>query len=621
MNKRIPWRRLAAVVPLASLAACAGDDFGEPLDFAPPETALEYEVALEGAPSEEVAELLEESLTLYRRQEDGAQSLAFLRRRARQDVETAQDVLRSFGWYAAEIETEVAGGVDADRAEALRGLGEDPPPAMVAFRIAPGPRFTLTAHDFTFLDPGATPPPALAPSEMGSPVGGPAVAAEILDAEAAAVSALREAGRPYAEFVRRDAVADLEASSIAVDSAIFAGPVYRYGPMTFEGLEDVERDYLETYRTFRPGGVWSPAELAAFQADLVETDLFDVVRVAPPEDPPPGEVAPVIVTLEERPKRTVSAGARYSTDQGPAVRAAYEHRNLLGRNEQLYGEVLVGTEEQAVETRLRKPQFGRDGQDLLAGVLARRIDDEAYEEVAVTGTLGLERELTPRLSVGAGGLLEYSVINDAGEEETFYLAGLPLFADYDGSNDLLNPTEGFRARVDATPFVGRTDDGETPVFTRIDAYGSAYRGLDAEDRYVLAGRARAGSIVAEDVETVPASRRLYSGGGGSVRGYGERDIGPEDEDGDPQGGLSVLEAGVELRAQVYGDFGGVVFVEGGQVSEEPFFAFDEPPRFAAGVGARYYSPVGPLRFDIGFPLNPADDHDAFQFYVSLGQAY
>jgi translocation and assembly module TamA len=119
---------------------------------------------------------------------------------------------------------------------------------------------------------------------------------------------------------------------------------------------------------------------------------------------------------------------------------------------------------------------------------------------------------------------------------------------------------------------------------------------------------------------VPKNRRLYSGGGGSVRGYARREIGPLDAQGDPIGGRSVAEASLEMRSKLYGDIGGVVFVDAGTVDTESVPGFGEV-QYAAGVGVRYHSPVGPIRLDVAFPLNPRDTDDAFQLYFSIGQAF
>jgi translocation and assembly module TamA len=106
-----------------------------------------------------------------------------------------------------------------------------------------------------------------------------------------------------------------------------------------------------------------------------------------------------------------------------------------------------------------------------------------------------------------------------------------------------------------------------------------------------------------------------------VRGYSERSIGPENSRGEPSGGLSVVEAGLEMRSRFWGDVGGALFVEGGSVSEEVAPVFDEGVQVAAGGGLRYFSPVGPIRVDVGVPVNPRDSDDAFQVYLSIGQAF
>jgi translocation and assembly module TamA len=155
----------------------------------------------------------------------------------------------------------------------------------------------------------------------------------------------------------------------------------------------------------------------------------------------------------------------------------------------------------------------------------------------------------------------------------------------------------------------------------VDGVGSAYLKFDEAGRHVLAFRARLGSVIAGDAADVPAGRRLYSGGGGSVRGYSERSIGPENSRGEPSGGLSVVEAGLEMRSRFWGDVGGALFVEGGSVSEEVAPVFDEGVQMAAGGGLRYFSPVGPIRVDVGVPVNPRDSDDAFQVYLSIGQAF
>lgn len=607
--RAIRWLWLMA--PL--LGACSDPgDIDAPL-FAPPSTALPYDVAVTGLPDPEIAALAEQSLALYRLRDDGVASPAFLRRRAQGDLDILQKLLRSRGYYDARAEVTVT-PQDPDSLERARAL----------IAVTPGPLYTLARHDLQITGAGASPLPPLDPARLGSPVGGPAVAAEIVKAENAAVAALQSDGFAYAAPAGRKGTADRAAASLAVDSTLFAGPRFAFGPLQFEGLESVDPAYLASYIPWTPGAPVDPAALRAFQQALAGTQLFNAISAAPPDSPAPatGPVTPlpIIVRVEEALPQTVTAGLGYDTDNGPGVQGTYQHRNLFGANETLDASAEVALDLQRLGFSYREPQYLRPGQDLLTGLALTREADDAFDAATATATLGLERRLSPQWVVGLGGLLEFSDITGGADQGTVYLAGLPGFATFDGTDDLLNPSTGERARLELTPFVG-SFDGEFAPFLTLDATGSTYHALDAANRYVLAARARFGAILADSLEIVPPTRRLYAGGGGSVRGYAQRFVGPLDATGDPTGGRSALELGGELRARLYGDFGGVVFVEAGSVSESVAPDFAEGVQVAAGIGFRYYSLAGPIRMDFGVPLNGRDSDDAFQVYFSIGQAF
>lgn len=609
--------RAGAVILIVALGlgGCASpfdDDGGLDLPgFSRPTTAVDYRVEANGAPNDDVAAALEETLSLWRRRDEGAPSLAMLRRRAEQDETTAKKLLKSEGYFAAEITTRVA-------APGAAG-GE----ALVTLSIAPGPAFTLVEHRFIIVDrelAGAVEAP-----QVDTPVGMTAAAAPILAAEETAVAALRRDGRPWANLRNRRAIADLDAATLKVESYLIAGPAARFGPTRFDGADSVDDAYLLSYQPWDAGDPANVELLREYQRKLMATGLFEAGSVELSEEgrnaEPDGAAAPpVLVTLEERPFRTFTAGLRYDTDAGPGARVGFAHRNLFGANEQIELTAEGATEEQRVDAAFRKPQFLQPGQDLTAALSLRHTEDDAFDETGATASVGVERMLGERWRVGAGALVEVARVVDNGVDEDVALFGVPTFARYDRSNDLLNPTEGWRANLLATPFVGSVD-GATASFFTLDGQVAGYLPLDDDGEFVLAGRARLASILSENLGAVPANRRLYSGGGGSVRGYRERYIGPLDSDGEPVGGRSAIELGAELRARLWGDFGGVVFVEGGSVSASAAPDFDQGLQTAAGVGLRYYSPIGPIRADVAAPIDPRPQDDAFQIYLSIGQAF
>jgi translocation and assembly module TamA len=598
--------RLSLIFFAAAMAACSTeDDLFSKVVFNNPDTSIGYDVKLIGSPSDDVTELAELSLATYRFKDKGAASLAFLRRRSEGDLPTLLKILRSRGYYASSAEIKI------EETE----LGT----ALVTIAVDPGQPYMLTRHEFSIEQTGKVAPPELDSAKLGSPVGRQALSAEIAAAEGAGVATLRRIGFPYADFKGRKGLANPSDATLEIDSEIVAGPAFTFGVVTFEGLKTVEEAYLLSYLPWETG-----QSLDEFQRSLFATELFAAAVVHPPEEPPSGmtEPAPLRVTveLEEGPRRRIEGGLRYDTDLGPTARASFEHRNLFGANERLLIEATGGRLEQSFGIGLRKPQFLRAGQDLLADLTFLRTVDDAFDALSVTSFAGLERQVTKRWRGGLGILDEVSKIDDNGDESTAFLLGVPFYAAYDRSNDILNPTKGVRLRFEATPFIGVHENVDTEFLT-LDASGSIYKPVDKDRRYVVAARGRVASILVQDIDSVPATRRLYSGGSGSVRGYAQDFIGPLDANNDPVGGLSAVEAGVELRARLYGDLGGVVFAEAGSVSTEIFPDFGEGVQAATGLGLRYYSPAGPIRVDFAVPLSGRSADDEFQVYFSIGQAF
>ena len=239
---------IALVAVLAGCSAFEDEPATEGAIFERPETAVDYQVELIGVENERAHELMEQALALFRRQNDGAQSLAFLRRRAEGDVETAQKILRSFGFYEAEDE----GDTPAAQQAVARSI------------VTENRQYRLAEHKIALEEPidGQL---VLNTADYGEHVGKPVRASRILSAETRAVADLRSKWRPYAKRTDRDAVADPETAEIEVETTIAPGRAYAYGETTYEGTEGVDRKYLETYRHYETGQQVDPADLVAFQ--------------------------------------------------------------------------------------------------------------------------------------------------------------------------------------------------------------------------------------------------------------------------------------------------------------------------------------------------------------------
>jgi translocation and assembly module TamA len=137
---------------------------------------------------------------------------------------------------------------------------------------------------------------------------------------------------------------------------------------------------------------------------------------------------------------------------------------------------------------------------------------------------------------------------------------------------------------------------------------------------VIAARGAIGTIVGASLPDIPPDRRFYLGGGGSIRGYDYRSVGPK-IDGNVVGGLSFWDSSLEFRYRVTNTIGIVPFVDAGAAYEDSLPDFSEGVQVGAGIGLRYYTPLGPIRLDVAVPINPRDDEPSVAFYVGLGQAF
>ena len=409
---------------------------------------------------------------------------------------------------------------------------------------------------------------------------------------------------------------------MTVRLAVSSGPLARFGALTIEGLQEVEEDYVRLLVDWSEGEAYDRRKVDSTRRNLSGSGLFDSVTIRPADNLDDDGRVPVKATVTEGKHRTIGAGLFFSTDIGPGGEVFWEHRNFFGKNESLNLSASGSPIEQLGTAKFRKPSYwGRD-QNLLANASGGNRNTEAFNQVFAEGYLGLEQPWLETWELTAGAAPAYSILEetDREDERQLGLLGFPLTGVRDDSDDALDPTSGTRFRFTLTPTLGFGSD--QLLFLKATAGGTAYYGLDQDDRFVLAGRARVGSIVGERTEAVPADRRFYAGGGGSIRGYEFQKVGPLDDDNDPLGGRALLELGGELRVRVTEDIGLVPFVDGGTVFDAPYPDMDETLRWAGGLGFRYFTGFGPLRLDVAFPLNPRDDvDDTFQFYVSFGQAF
>ena len=602
----------AAPEPQAS--ADATEETGAAVSIDDSAAARRYMVRVEGLAGADSEALL----TAFRDQsvldqgDSKPANAATIDRRARADSELLTSLLQADGYYDAEVEPAIA--LEAET-------------IAVTLRAAPGPRYRFETVEFPGLAEAGGDAAPLREAFAVKP-GDPVVAAQVIAAGIALKVALGEQGFATADIGAQDIVIDHGKATARLVLPVKPGPVARFGEIRVSGQPPFSARHVGGIARFRTGDRFERSEVDDLRRALVATGLVaSVETIVVPRDG--GRTVDVEVKLAPAPMRTIAGELGYGTGEGVKVEASWQHRNFFNPEGALTVRGVAGTQEQLASVSLRRSNFRRRDQVLTALVSASNVDRQAYAAKTFQLSGGIERQSNfiwhKKWTWSVGGELvasdERDTIEATGEarRRTFFVTALPASLQYDGSDDLLDPTRGFRLGGRISPEL--SFQGGTFPYARAQIDASAYRPLSAG--VVAAGRIRLGSILGAGRDDIAPSRRFYSGGGGSVRGYGYQQLGPRDIDGDPIGGRSLAEFSLEARIRLKafgGNFGVVPFLDGGTLSDKSFPGIGNW-QYGAGIGLRYYSSFGPIRIDIGTPLNPRSGDSPVAVAVSLGQAF
>ncbi|HKY96187.1 MAG TPA: BamA/TamA family outer membrane protein [Kiloniellales bacterium] len=583
-----------------------------PAEPQPQPGSFAYTVEFRGV-KEKLLELVQQVSQLVALRDREPPSRASLERRIQRDRQLIDEALRSQGYYDATIDWQIVEGT----------------PLQVVITIDHGERFTIGSFAVEFppgTDPAKLKQPSL--SELGIAIGEVAIADSVVAAEGRLIKYLQDNGYPFAVAGPRYITVDLGTHKMAVTLRADPGPYATFGPLAITGLDRLEEPYFRRVLQWAEGEPFSNAKLEEVRRRAVATGLFERVDLEPATEPAADNQLSAQMKVKESAPRTVGLGASYSTSYGDVVGGFsadffWEHRNIFGEAEKLRIEGNFGTLDQRLAAILRKPNYLRMEQTLVLSTEVHNQDIEAYRELSGTVFGGIERPLYKRLSLTTGLALELLRVDDLDREtargkQTYFLASTPTVLKWEGRDNIFNPTKGVAASLGVTPTISAWSS--VGFYSLVDLEASTYYAPWDDDRVVLAARGRVASLIG-DKDGIPASKLLYAGGGGSVRGYKFDSLGPLDDDDDALGGLSLFEASLETRFRLWEDYGLVLFIDAGQVYEDSLPEFGATPQVSAGIGFRYFTSIGPLRLDLAFPLNPRPSDPFFQFYVSVGQSF
>lgn len=548
-------------------------------------------------------------------------NLAQLGRRIADDRDLVELLLRSIGHYGANAR-----------------IGIEPPAkaggeTIVRVTAQPGPVYSF-AEIRIVAPPGASGPAdpgrivtRLLPIRVGDAV----EAARVQSAQDGLPIRLADAGYPFALIAPPDIVIDHATRDATLTQSIDLGRRGVFGAIRIDDkVKGMDARHVSLLARFKPGDRYSNAGREDLRRALVQTGLLSAVAIKPVEGAvrEDGQQAVDLdISTEAAPPRTIALSGGFSTGQGIRVEGSWTHRNLLPPEGGVTARVVGAQREQVAQAELRMRNFGARDRQLLVtgGFSASQQFAFAAETLGISAALARESNIIWQKdwtwSLGAQALVtsqrDRSVLGDP--RRTFTVLALPASITWDQSDDLLNPSRGFRLTARLSPeFTLR--DGSNFNYVKAQLEATAYKPIGD---LVLAGRLHLGSIFGANRGVIAPDRRFYAGGGGSVRGYVFQGVGPRNPDNVPTGGNSLTELAVEARYrfQAFGqDLGLVAFVDAGEVSTGTTPSFDRLS-MGAGIGMRFYTGFGPVRVDVATPLNPLPGDPKVVFYVSIGQAF
>lgn len=575
--------------------------------------------------------------------------------RARGDVNRLQTVLKSFGYYEGAVTITIDGlGLDSPRlADELTAL-----PKSTDARVKISAQLGALFHIGRIEIQGSL--PTGMQGRLGLHSGAPAVAAEVLAAGGALQNALQNAGYAFATVAAPVAYEVPAQHLLNLNYKVSSGPKVRIGEIRIDGLQHVHESRIDARLLVHTGELYDAADVQKARLDLLSLGLFTTVSVQLGAAPDAVGRVPITFEVREAKRFTVGVSAAYSTDLGGSAGFNWGDADVFGHGEQLTftanainlgGSASTGIGYDAT-LGYSLPDFHHRDQTLHFSLEGVREELQAYAENGQIVGTSLSRKLSSVWNATAGLSYAYEVVGQPGatclksqyisvagvtvcpysEIHNYNLVLLPLSALYDSTDlpsALSDPTHGFRISLNVTPTFSYSQAASVFVVSQATAatYLDIHKlfGAAPAGRTVLAARVMLGVASGASWSDLPPDQRFYAGGSGTVRGFRYQSVGPQFTtngvpNGVPEGGTTLRVVNLELRQRIGMNFGFVLFTDGGGISQSARLRSGDF-RVGAGAGVRYYSPIGPVRFDIAVPTDRQAKDDSFEVYIGLGQAF
>jgi len=543
-------------------------------------------------------------------------SINGLRYRAAADIPILLQTLRAFAYYDASITTDI---------EEKEGVFQ------VYLFIQPGAQYKLSSYEVYQGD--CTQIASIShcghftPEQLNLKLGSPALSVSIVNAELQLLTELARCGHPLAYIDKRRVEVDMKDKNVQAAACVQEGPLSKFGPLTFFGLKDTKPKFIESKIGWKEGDIYNTDLIETAQERLLKSELFSSVYISHGNELDAEGELPLKMRFTEAKYRQISLGGFYATVDGVGGSFAWTNRNIRGMGETLSvkGSIASSHIPQKItyiagNITYKKPDFITFDQTYRAFAEISQLNIRPYDAFIYRGANYIEKQINLKTQFSAGLKLEHILITKSASNGTYLVLGLPLFFSYNTSDNMLNPTKGYSIVYSITPYQSFYLNHDTFAKQRIT--GNVYIPLSPDKRVTLALRMQLGSVAGAPQGNVPLSKLFLGGSEDELRGYRYKTVSPLNGNNQPLGGRSAIFATVETRFRITKTIGIVPFADFGTVSVSQFPQFNDKWLKSVGAGLRYFAFFGPLRFDVGFPLNKRKHVDNnFQIYGSVGQAF
>jgi outer membrane protein insertion porin family/translocation and assembly module TamA len=478
----------------------------------------------------------------------------------------------------------------------------------------------------------------------------------VVTAHEMAVNELKDHGFPYAKVTTAERNPEDDPKKSVLTFTGEAGTLAHFGPLEVNGNKSVSERVIERQLTFKPGDVYRRSLVQDSQRRLYGLALFQFVNIEPQnKEQQQAEEVPMRVTVAEGNHQRVNFSVGYGTEENARVDTEYHHVNFLGGARSAGVHARYSSLDRGLRLDFNQPyffsphfSFGTEAQQwytytpayhsVVRGVKATFTHRQSvqtswavsltneYDSSTISDTVQGDPSLRNTLiSLG---------LNPDTNEQAGTLNALAFDFQRSTADSLLDARHGYQFALHLEQ-AGRWVPG-TFNYDALSVDARHY--LPISGKVTFASRLQLGNIrpvVRSETptgtadENVPFSKRYFLGGATSIRGWGRYEVSPLSDSGQPYGGLSMVAITGELRAPLRGNLGGVFFLDAGNVWSQSWGTDFTDLRYAIGPGIRYQTPIGPLRFDIGYQLNPipgllvngSEQTRRWRMHFSIGQAF